>query len=132
MLIGGGLGLIGVLTGAVLALWWKSKFAKVEGQLSTLALKLKQEQKEHDETLKRAQEAAEKFEDGNQRKDELIEDLKGRLSRLREREVADADLDTLINLVNSLPQERGGEVANKDSSSSNSVHGDKSTGKEKD
>lgn len=105
-LIGGSLGVVGVLAGAVLALWWKAKATQARGQAQLLASKLADEEERHEETLVRCMRQADMFEQAKDVKDEVIRDLRIRNQQLRERSLENASHHDLLDLANRPPSMR--------------------------
>lgn len=102
LLGGSAIGVIGLLAGAVFALWWRSECEKYKGTAHLLKFKLDEETDEHERTLKAAQANAEEYTAAVGRKDELLKFYKERLDAAKERSVAGKSLSDLVRMANSL------------------------------
>lgn len=102
---GGALGVIGLLAGAVLALWWRSKVNKLEGENKLLALRLTAQGQELEDQIAAALRAEEAREDTEARNEIRIQQLKTQLEDVRRRSYSKLSTADLVALANSLQEE---------------------------
>jgi hypothetical protein len=99
-LAGGGIGIIGLLSGVSAALWFRYKFAVVQGRLKALIITHTHELEAHGRTLDAAVADADKYEEDRDAAEEIAERYRQRLAKVRERELAHTTDDDLLAIAN--------------------------------
>lgn len=102
ILTGGAVGTIGVLGGAVLALWWRAKYAEAKGAAPLLLFRLQTEEREHNVSLIAATRMAESLEEELERRELIVTHYKDRLHALHARKLDTAQHAELLAIANGL------------------------------